>query len=420
MADTGAPSGAPGASEGAARTSPAPGRTSNATVAETENFSVVRPRNSSQTTDVLGEMPENAEKPMEGMAFPNKGPHAQQEERENDEMVVEHGHNVVLAMLGVKQELTERQVTKVGQKSMSEENQQPVEEGHASQSISQSTMSLKLQSATPVKPAPPEPNPKVILGPSFPNADASEEREASENHESNDSRNQMDQSPKSQPNDELEKQEKEIGRITAEEEDLLEQGGEDKVGQKKGEGIQAEIDGDMQAEEKQDKMLLEQEVEREGRLVEEDSEEQGLMSLLARSRLAPSNSDSDGGERGDSEVQGDKVADRVNSDLPQMVGSVSVSPTDEEEGPTKAKSDPPSHPHNVTASTSSTSTPSSSSISSLRNVPLQTSTGDPSLVSSTPPGLRTTQPNGFYADGVDSNSTSILSGEYFLQIPVYI
>ena len=93
---------------------------------------------------------------------------------------------------------------------MSEENQQPVEEGHASQSISQSTMSLKLQSATPVKPAPPEPNPKIILGPSFPNADASEEREASENHESNDSRNQMDQSPKSQPNDELEKQEKEI------------------------------------------------------------------------------------------------------------------------------------------------------------------------------------------------------------------
>merc|ERR1711936_501555 len=135
-------------------------------------------------------------------------------------------------MLGVKPELTERQVTKVGQKSMSEENQQPVEEGHASQSISQSTMSLKLQSATPIKPAPPEPNPKIILGPSFPNADASEEREASENHESNDSRNQMDQSPKSQPNDELEKQE--VGRITAEEEDLLEQGGEEKVGQKKG------------------------------------------------------------------------------------------------------------------------------------------------------------------------------------------
>ena len=269
MADTGAPSGAPGASEGAARTSPAPGRTSNATVAETENFSVVRPRNSSQTTDVLGEMPENAEKPMEGMAFPNKGPHAQQEDKENDDTVVEHGHNIVLAMLGVKPELTERQVTKVGQKSMSEENQQPVEEGHASQSISQSTMSLKLQSATPVKPAPPEPNPKIILGPSFPNADASEEREASENHESNDSRNQMDQSPKSQPNDELEKQEKEIGRITAEEEDLLEQGGEE-VGQKKGEGIQAEIDGDMQAEEKQDKMLVEQEVEREGRLVEEE------------------------------------------------------------------------------------------------------------------------------------------------------
>merc|ERR1712083_320379 len=139
------------------------------------------------------------------MAFPNKGPHAHQEE--NDDMVVEHGHNIVLAMLGVKPELTERRDTKVGQKSMSEENQQPVEEGHASQSISQSTMSLKLQSASPVKPgASPEPNPKVILGPSFPNADASEERKASEpggseNHESNDSRDQMDQSPKSQPND---------------------------------------------------------------------------------------------------------------------------------------------------------------------------------------------------------------------------
>merc|ERR1712203_403469 len=102
-----------------------------------------------------GEMPENAEKPMEGMAFPIKGPHAQQED--NDDMVLEHGHNVVLAMLGVKPELTERRDTKVGQKSMSEENQQPVEEGHASQSISQSTMSLKLQSATlAVKPAPPE------------------------------------------------------------------------------------------------------------------------------------------------------------------------------------------------------------------------------------------------------------------------
>jgi len=78
-----------------------------------------------------------------------------------------------------------------------------------------------------------------------------------------------------------------------------------------------------------------------------------------------------------------------------LVGSVA-----DDEGPTKAESDPPTNPHNVT------STPGSST-SSSRKAPQET---DSFLVSSTPQGATTTQPMGFHTSGVSSNSSSLLSG----------
>jgi len=409
MADTGAPSGATGASHGAARTSPAPETFLRTTTASAppvpDNISVIHLRNSSRVTDVLGDVPENLGKPVE----PDIEDLIPARQEESEGVVVEHGHHGVLAILGVKPELREKQVTKVGQ--MSEVNQQSVEE--ASQSIGQQssmkpTQSQQMKSTTLVNLAPPQPRPSPVpaLAPSFQSTVASQESTLKNEQKINDflesngnQLRQRDQSLEAQPVDEMEKQEVEREKITeverdsGEEEQQLKLGDEERTNQVE-EGIQVQMEG---------------ETERVGRLVEtqqattregksDDQQQQGLIGLLAKSRLAPSSdSPSVGGERSDLEEQGDKVTDRLNSDLPllpQLVGSVS-----DEEGRTKAESDPPTHLHNVTTSTSSTSTPSSSSSSSSRKAPQET-----------PQGARTTQPIGFHTSGVSSNSTSLLSG----------
>merc|ERR1719458_2497848 len=182
---------------------------------------------------------------------------------------------------------------------------------------------------------------------------------------------------------------------------------------KPGNGVQ----GDLQKLKQTGRLSLpEKETEREGRLVEtqqptttsegrlgNSDDQQGLIGLLAKSRLAPSSdSPSGGGERSDLEEQGDKVTDRVNGDLPllpQLVGSVA-----DDEGPTKAESDPPTYPHNVT------SIPGSASTSSSRKAPQETDSADSFLVSSTPQGATTIQPMGFHTSGVSSSSSSLLLG----------
>ena len=169
MADTGAPSGAPGASPGAARTSPAPETFLRTTTVSAplvpDNISVKHLRNSSRITDVLGEVPENLGKPVVEPDIEDLVPTLQEE---SQGVVVEHGHHGVLAMLGVKPELREKQVTKVGQ--MSEVNQQ--------QSIEEGSQNMEsLQMKTHVNQAPPQlhPIPVPTLGPSFQSTVASHE-----------------------------------------------------------------------------------------------------------------------------------------------------------------------------------------------------------------------------------------------------
>jgi len=438
MADTGAPSGAPGASPGATRTSPAPGTFLRTTTVSAppvpDNISVIHLRNSSRITDVLGEVPENLDEPV---AEPNIEALVPTREEKSRGVVVEHGHHGVLAMLGVKPELKEKQVKKVGQ--MSEVNQQQsVEKG--SQNIGQqiSLESPKMKTLVNQVPSQPRPIPVPTLGPSFQSTVASQEstlkndqkiNDVSENN-GNQSR-QRGQSLEAQLVDAMEKEERdEITAVETEvgEEELVQHREGQRIDQVE-EGIEVQMEAeditktgnDLQKKKQTGRISLpEEETEREGRLVEtqqtttaegrlvrgNSDDQQGLIGLLAKSRLAPSSdSPSGSGERSDLEEQGDKVTDRVNSDLPllpQLVGSVS-----DDEGPTKAESDPPTYPHNVTASTS---TPGSSSTSSSRKAPQGTHSGDFFLVSSTPQGARTTQPTGFHTSGVSYNSSSLLSG----------
>jgi len=430
MADTGAPSGAPGASPGAARTSPAPETfprtpTASASLAP-DNISVIHLRNSSQIADVLGEVPENFGKPVVEPDIEDLVPMRQEKGEEvlveHEGGVVEHGHQGVLAMLRVKPELKEKQVTKVGQ--MSEVNQQ--------QSIEEGSQNMEsLQMKTRENQAPPQlhPIPVPTLGPSFQSTVASHESTLKNDQkitvvpESND--NEMRQRGQShETREEITAVERDAGG-----EELEEQGEEERVDQVE-EGIQVQMEimqtgddlqGDPQKLNQTGRTSLqEEETEREGRLVEtqqttttggmlvgrNSDDQQGLIGLLVKSRLAPSSdSPSGGGERSDLKEQEDKVTDRVNSDLlllPQLVGSVT-----DDEGPTKAESDPPTHPHNVTTSTS---TPSSSSTSFTRNASQETPPGDLFLVSSTPQSVRTTQHMGFHTSGVSSNTSSLLSG----------
>ena len=439
MADTGAPSGAPGASQGAARTSLAPETVPRTTTISAppapDTISVIHLRNSSRTSDILDDVPENLGKPVE----PDNEDLVPTPQDKIERVVVEHGHQLgVLAMLGEKPELREKQVTKVGQ--MSEVNQQSVEEASQNmgeQSSRESTKSQQLKTTTLVNQAPSQSSPTPIptLVPSFQSTVASQESTLKNVKKINDIPESND-NPSSQRDQSLETQPVEREEIIGEEA-LLKQGDVERRNQVE-EGIQVqEMEGGVGPQMKEgDLMHTEndtqgvpqnlrgrisvpaQENEREGRLVEtsttegnSDDQQQGLMGLLAKSRLAVPSSDSPSvtsGERSDLEEQGDKVIDRVNSDLPlppQLVGSVS-----DEEGPTKAESDPPTHPNNVTANTSSTSTPSISSTSSSRKAPQETPSGDLLLVSSTPQGARTTQPMGFHTSGVSSNSTSLLSG----------
>ena len=441
MADTGAPSGAPGASPGAARTSPAPEtflRTTTVSAPQVpDNISVKHLRNSSRITDVLGEVPENLGKPVVEPDIEDLVPTLQEE---SQGVVVEHGHHGVLAMLGVKPELREKQVTKVGQ--MSEVNQQQtVEEG--SQIIGQQIGMETPQMKTLVNQAPPQPRsiPVPTLGPSLQSTVASQESTLKNDQKINDvpesngnESRQRGQSQEAQLVDAMEKEERdEITGVErqAGEEEQGEEGEGERIDQVE-EGIQVQkeagdivktgngVQGDLQKLKQTERISIpEEETEREGRLVENQQttttsegrlgnsdDQQGLIGLLAKSRLAPgSDSPSGGGERSDLEEQGDKVTDRVNGDLPllpQLVGSVA-----DDEGPTKAESDPPTYPHNVTASTS---TPGSSSTSSSRKAPQETDSADSFLVSSTPQGATTTQPMGFHTSGVSSNSSSLLSG----------
>merc|ERR1719430_912113 len=288
-------------------------------------------------------------------------------------------HQGVLSIMREKARLRQKQVNNERKASKSEEDRQ-TEEGHAIAS-----QQSRLQSSTPpsieslVNVSSSQPTPTLILTPqpSFQNDVTTPEPDGPNKFKDPSTNVSLDEvrllkGPSLKALDGDEKEEVGIEEVNeAENESSKELPGEvlDLVDYHEEENLDY-------GEEKSDVVIgdsavLKTKGEKEMGLLENgereglDSDEQGLMGFLLKSRLAPSSLNSDsqplGSERSDSEgLEGDKVTDRVKDDLllpPQLVGSVAVSPTDEE-GATKAKSDPPTHPNNVTTTTSNTSSTS--------------------------------------------------------------
>jgi len=395
-------------------------------------------RNSSLITDVVSEVPLTSSTPATSKSQESRSQEideSQPKKNETENVVVKHRHQGVLSIMREKARLRQKQVTIERKASKSEEDRQ-TEEEHAIAS-----QQSRLQSSTPpsieslVNVSSSQPTPTLILTPqpSFQNDVTTPEPDGPNKLKDPLTNVSLDKvrlkGPSLEAHDGDEKEEVGIEEVNESESEST----KELPGEVLGLADQEEENLDY-GDEKSDVVIGDSAVlktkgekemglkfengEREGRTDDGlDSDEQGLMGFLLKSRLAPSSLNSDsqplGSERSDSEgLEGDKVTDRVKDDLllpPQLVGSVPVSPTDEE-GATKAKSDPPTHPNNVTTTTSNTSsTSTASSIGSLSLSDLSSSSSPGEDIS---PGSSSsiTQVESFHTPGVSANSTPSLSG----------
>ena len=395
-------------------------------------------RNSSLITDVVSEAPLTSSTPAtsESQESRDEIDESQPKKNETENVVVKHRHQGVLSIMREKARLRQKQVTIERKASKSEEDRQ-TEEEHAiasQQSRLQSSTPPSIES--PVNVSSSQPTPKLITTPqpSFQNDVTTPEPDGPNKFKDPLTNASLDEvrlkgpSLKAPDGDEKEVGIEEVNEAESEstkelpgevldlvdhhEEENLDYGDE-KSDAVIGDSAVLKTKGEMEIG------LHVENGEREGRTDDGlDSDEQGLMGFLLKSRLAPSSLNSDsqllGSERSDSEgLEGDKVTDRVKDDLllpPQLVGSVAVSPTDEE-GATKAKSDPPTHPNNVTTTPSNTS--STSTASSLGSLSLSDLSSSSSPGEDISPGSSSsiTQVESFHTPGVSVNSTPSLSGD---------
>ena len=397
-------------------------------------------RNSSLITDVVSEVPLTSTTPATSKSQESRSQEideSQPKKNETENVVVKHRHQGVLSIMREKARLRQKQVTIERKASKSEEDRQ-TEEEHAiasQQSRLQSSTPPSIES--PVNVSSSQPTPTLIFTPqpSFQNDVTTPEPDGPNKFKDPLTNVSLDEvrlkGPSLKALDGDEKEEVGIEEVNeAESEsrkglpvevlDLVDHREEENIGDENGDEKSDDVIGDsavLKTKGEKEMGLLEN-GEREGRTDGLDSDEQGLMGFLLKSRLAPSSLNSDsqplGSERSDSEgLEGDKVTDRVKDDLllpPQLVGSVAVSPTDEE-GATKAKSDPPTHPNNVTTTTSNTS--STSTASSLGSLSLSGPSSISSLGEEINPGSSSsiTQVESFHTPGVSANSTPSPSGD---------
>ena len=393
-------------------------------------------RNSSLITDVVSEVPLTSSTPATSKSQESRSQEideSQPEKNETENVVVKHRHQGVLSIMREKARLRQKQVTIERKASKSEEDRQ-TEEEHAiasQQSRLQSSTPPSIESLVNVSSSKPTPTLIFTPQPSFQNDVTAPEPDGPNKFKDPLTNVSLDEvrlkGPSLEALDGDEKEEVGIEEVNeAESEsrkglpvevlDLVDHREEENIGDEKSDDVIG--DSAVLKTKGEKEMGLLENGEREGRTDGLDSDEQSLMSFLLKSRLAPSSLNGDsqplGSERSDSEgLEGDKVTDRVKDDLllpPQLVGSVPVSPTDEE-GATKAKSDPPTHPNNVTTTTSNTS--STSTASSLGSLSLSDLSSSSSPGEDISPGSSSsiTQVESFHTPGVSANSTHSLSGD---------